>query len=613
MTPARSLAASVIALGFASSFTAPLPAYAAPAPCERAENYAAQSGAEMLRIDRLDLHSTKDLERPAIKSSAGPEQESAKAKSSTDELLGPASDLTSGNFGDSGQGVTGFLDGTSDLLKSITDGGVKAPNGPLSAVGGGAGGQDEGSGGQGGGGPAPTDDAGGRGGSGAAPEESSGGQGGGGPAPEEGSGGPGGSGPASEEGSDGQGGGSRAPEESSGGQGGGGAAPGGDASIGGVGLGEARTALIATARTNSAAVARMVDGKIDGKDSLTKPLVQLAPPTAGRGVSRSTPASTVGPLAFGSGDLDARAQWDAAMACGNTAGEAARSAASLGRVDLLRGDDGALVRVPGKLASLSTTALERRGSEPRTVASATVTAGRLTLANGKIKVQVLQAPTLTASMATGSGGAVQYRPAVVEVSGPGFKTKRLSAAGDSVNISLGDDARSAESTSLGGLPSLDGLLPGVPLPLPSVPGLPSLGAPDSESAPAAGDGTRVRISLGEVRQATKTHAIAAKVAAIKIAVSVGSGSDGPDRSDSRDHKGYGGHGGQTFAAELGIGVLEAAAVAPEAPVSPGVSGSAGGLPVTGPQAGLIAVGGASLLVAGGAALFLTRRRRRSVS
>ena len=571
MTPARSLAASVIALGFASSFTAPLPAYAAPAPCERAENYAAQSGAEMLRIDRLDLHSTKDLERPAIKSSAGPEQESATTKSSTDELLGPASDLTSGNFGDSGQGVTGFLDGTSDLLKSITDGGVKAPNGPLSATGGGAGGQDEGSGGQGGGGPAL----------------------------EEGSGGQSGSGAASAEGS--------------GGQGGGGAAPDGDASIGGVGLGEARTALIATARTNSAAVARMVDGKIDGKDSLTKPLVQLAPPTAGRGVSRSTPASTVGPLAFGSGDLDARAQWDAAMACGNTAGEAARSAASLGRVDLLRGDDGALVRVPGKLASLSTTALERRGSEPRTVASATVTAGRLTLANGKIKVQVLQAPTLTASMATGSGGEVQYRPAVVEVSGPGFKTKRLSAAGDSVNISLGDDARSAESTSLGGLPSLDGLLPGVPLPLPSVPGLPSLGAPDSESAPAAGDGTRVRISLGEVRQATKTHAIAAKVAAIKIAVSVGSGSDGQDRSDSRDHKGYGGHGGQTVAAELGIGVLEAAAVAPEAPVSPGVSGSAGGLPVTGPQAGLIAVGGAGLLVAGGAALFLTRRRRRSVS
>jgi LPXTG-motif cell wall-anchored protein len=363
------------------------------------------------------------------------------------------------------------------------------------------------------------------------------------------------------------------------------------------------TALIATGRTNSAAVARMVDGK----GSLGKPLVQQAPPSAGRGESRSTPASTVGPLALGAGDLGARAQWDAAMACGNTAGEAARSDAALGRVDLLRGDDGALVRVPEKISSRSTTALEQRGSEPRTVASATVTAGRLTLANGKIKLRVLQPPVLTASMATGSGGNVEYRPAVVEVSGPGITTKRLSTAGDSVNISLGDDPKSTESTSLSGLPSLDGLLPAAPLPLPSVPGLPSLTTPDSESAPAAGNGTQVRIALGEVRQATKAHAIAAKAAAIKIAVRVGS-----DRDDSRHPNGYGDQAGTTVVAELGIGVLEAAAVAPEAPVSSGVSGSGGALPITGPQAGLLAMGGVALLIAGGAALFLTRRRRRSV-
>jgi hypothetical protein len=69
MTPARSLAASVIALGFAGSFTTPLPAFAAAASCERAQNYAAQSGAEIVRIDRLDVHSTKDPERPKAKSS----------------------------------------------------------------------------------------------------------------------------------------------------------------------------------------------------------------------------------------------------------------------------------------------------------------------------------------------------------------------------------------------------------------------------------------------------------------------------------------------------------------------------------------------------------------
>src|SRR4051812_49087351 len=63
MTPARSLAASVVALGVASSLTTALPASAAPAACQRAENYAAQSGAEILRIDRLELRSA-EADRP---------------------------------------------------------------------------------------------------------------------------------------------------------------------------------------------------------------------------------------------------------------------------------------------------------------------------------------------------------------------------------------------------------------------------------------------------------------------------------------------------------------------------------------------------------------------
>src|SRR3954471_20311778 len=66
MTPARPLAASVVALGFASTLTAPMPAFAAPAPCERAENYAAQSGAELLRIDKLEVRTTAG-ERPTTK------------------------------------------------------------------------------------------------------------------------------------------------------------------------------------------------------------------------------------------------------------------------------------------------------------------------------------------------------------------------------------------------------------------------------------------------------------------------------------------------------------------------------------------------------------------
>jgi LPXTG-motif cell wall-anchored protein len=257
------------------------------------------------------------------------------------------------------------------------------------------------------------------------------------------------------------------------------------------------------------------------------------------------------------------------------------------------------------------------------VASATVTVGRLTLADGRITVRMLRAPMLTARMVTGSEDEVQYQPAFVEVSGRGITTKQLSAAGDSVNISLGDDERSSESMSLGGLPSLHGLSPAGPLALPSVPGLPSLGTPDAESAPAVGTGTTVRISLGDAHQATGAHAVAVTAAAIRIAIS---GESASDNSDSQGHNGYGdGRGGSSIVAEMDFGVL-AAAVAPNSPIAnsgvtgsgvtgsgvtgSGVTGSGGGLPVTGPQAGLIAISGAGLLIAGGAALFITRRRRR---
>jgi LPXTG-motif cell wall-anchored protein len=272
------------------------------------------------------------------------------------------------------------------------------------------------------------------------------------------------------------------------------------------------------------------------------------------------------------------------------------------------------------------------------VASATVTVGRLTLADGRITVRMLRAPMLTARMVTGSEDEVQYQPAFVEVSGRGITTKQLSAAGDSVNISLGDDERSSESMSLGGLPSLHGLSPAGPLALPSVPGLPSLGTPDAESAPAVGTGTTVRISLGDAHQATGVHAVAVTAAAIRIAIS---GESASDNSDSQGHNGYGdGRGGSSIVAEMDFGVL-AAAVAPDSPIAnsgvtgsgvtgsgvtgsgvtgsgvtgsgvtgSGVTGSGGGLPVTGPQAGLIAISGAGLLIAGGAALFITRRRRR---
>jgi hypothetical protein len=219
---------------------------------------------------------------------------------------------------------------------------------------------------------------------------------------------------------------------------------------------------------------------------------------------------------------------------------------------------------------------------------------------------MLRAPVLTASMATGSGGEIRYRPAMIEVSGPGIKTKRLATVGDTVEVSLGDESQAAESMSLGALSAVDAVRPGSPLPMPTVPGLPSLGTPETESAPAAGAGTEVRISLGDVRQATKGKAIAAMATAIEIAITQGAG------TDRQSQQGYGGKARAGVVAEVGFGLLEAAAVAPES-TPRSIAGASGGLPITGPQVGLLAAGGLGLLIAGGVAVFLGIRRRRSGS
>ena len=546
MTPARSLAASAVALGLAGALAAPPPAFAAPAPCERAKNYAAQSGAELLRIDRLELRTTGS-ERPVDKSGTSPSP--ADPSDSVREDPAPGATVRDSSSRSRNLGDLPPAAGQADVSPGAGD--------------------------------ATTDEEG--------ADTDSGGSGGG---------------SVIDEAVDVTKSGSRV--VTSGGDGAGNpAARTGGRIVTGVGLGEAKTALIANAQVNSAAVARMLDGQAAGKGALTEPLVRQAPPSNDRGAVRRTPASRVGPMTVGAGELDAHARWDARMACGNAAGEAAGAAASLNRVDILGGAVGALVRVPEKILSRSTTGLERRGNDPWTVASATVAAGRLSLVGDRVRVRVLRAPVLTASIATGSDGEIRYRPAVIEVSGPGITTKRLDTAGDVAEISLGDDLPAPESESLGALSTLDGVRSGSPLPLPTVPGLPSLGAFDTESAPTAGPGTEVRISLGDVRQATRGSAIAARATAIKIAITQGSA------GDRQSQQGYGGKARGGVVAEMGFGLLEAAALAPES-TSRAVGGATGGLPITGPQVALLAASGLGLLVAGGVAVFLGVRRRRSV-
>ncbi|GIM95273.1 hypothetical protein [Paractinoplanes toevensis] len=539
MTPVRSLAASVVVLGFAGTIAAPLPASAAPAPCERTENYAAQSGAEALRIDKLEMHAAERGEERPVTKDEDTDEESA-GKGAADRILGTGAagiDPTT----DNGEDADTLSEGIGILGKAVLDSvdphGVipRADSEPFSS-------------------PVESGDA----------------------------------------------------ESATGGQGGGGEADEATVTVREVGLGEARTALIGPAKVKSAAVARILDGKSTDHASWTKPVVQQAPPSHPKATKRSTGGGQAGPLKIGAGEVSAHARWDDGMACGSTAGEAARSQSSVRGAAVLAGAETALVRVPEKLAGVSTTALEGRGGAARTVASATVIAGRIDLAGGRVRVRVLRAPALTATMSATEGGEVRYEPALIEVSGDGIATERLSAAGAQAEFTLRPDRQAMEAGLLGS--GLGGLGSGSALPLPHVPGVPTvnmppaIGGPAPESAPATAGSTRVRIALGEVRKAKKGHAIAARATAITMSL---------EQVGARGKSGY---GGKPASASLNLtfGLMEAAAVAPERRTVPhDTAGEAGGLPITGPAVSGLAMGGVALLVTGVAAVLLGVRRRRT--
>lgn len=558
MKPARSLAVSVVALGFAGSVAAPLPAYAAPAPCERAEGYAAQSGAELLRIDRLEVRSGGG-ERPVTKDEAPADPPSDDKDPSNDDSGGYAGDDSSYAGGDEKGAADRLLDSgdldpaaNGDDSDTISEGIGVLGQAVVGSV---------------------------RPGNAALPPTGS-----------------------TESDTGGQGGGSviRGRE--------GGAAKGGDdaprtARLTQVGLGEARTAMVATAQVKSAAVARLLDGQADGQPGWTEPLVQQAPPTHARPATRATDAGRAGPLKLGTGNLTGHAQWDPAMACGGAEGETANAQSAVHNVNLLGNAATALIRVPQKAAGVSTTALDGIGESARTVASATVTGGGFDLAGGRVHVRILTAPSLVATMSSG-GGDVRYQPARIEVSGDGIATKRLAAAGESVDVTLDSDAREAGVLDAAGLGDLRPA--SRPLPLPQVPGLPTVSAPSpvTESAPAADGRMRLRITLGGVRQAEKGHAIAARATAIDVSLTQG------DATGGRGKDGYGGQS-SAVALDFAIGLMEAAAVAPERMSPVDTSGTGGGLPITGPGVAGPALAGVAMVLAGVGAVLLGLRRRRS--
>jgi hypothetical protein len=196
-----------------------------------------------------------------------------------------------------------------------------------------------------------------------------------------------------------------------------------------VGVAEAKSALVAAATVNAAAVTRLLDA--DGEPGLSGPVIQQAPPTTAKAVTRTLPKGAAGPLALGRGTLTSRATWDPRMACGAASGGVTRAESAVAGVGI-----GELVRVPRKARSLSTTAMEPGA---RTVASAGLTLRSLDLLDGAVRVKVVRQPALTARMSAKDSGRIRYTPPVLEVSGYNIKTHRLDAAGDFVELALSDD------------------------------------------------------------------------------------------------------------------------------------------------------------------------------
>ncbi|BCJ43933.1 hypothetical protein GCM10010168_67360 [Actinoplanes ianthinogenes] len=475
MTPARSLAAGVAALGFASTLTLPLPAFAAPESCARPQRYAAQSEAELLRVERLDLRGAvakrEHVERPSVTPS--PTEDAGEVLEELDPDESDSDDSDDAEFAP----AAFRTDDTEDV-------------------------------------------------------------------------------------------------------------------IAGVGLGDSRTVMIADAPVKSAAAGLILDGRVAGAPAAEQVLRQ-APPSRPDPIEQHVGPKRFGPIQVGGGAMAAHARWDAAFGCGTGSGTIAQSSTQLSQVRL----GGDLVRVPDKSSTLSSSGLDGHSGGGRSVASATVTAGRIEIAGGEVSIRILRAPTLRVGMSATGAGEVRFQPAVVEVSGPGVSGTRLETSSDRIDVTVDDLGPVTESSPSPVLPSRRSPLPSIPgLPVPSSGGSGG-GAPMPESAPSGK--SVVRVALGDVRQASKGHALAARATAVKVSVL--------RAGEGRGKPGYG------PVAELGIGVLAAAAVAPETAghaVEAGRQPAATTLPVTGPSLAPMVITGAGLLVGGVCAFLLGSRRRR---
>jgi hypothetical protein len=428
-----------------------------------------------------------------------------------------------------------------------------------------------------------------------------------------------------------------------------------------VGLSDSQSAFVANGKIKAATATRLLDAT--GGGPLTTALIQQAPPTHPRPSTRATKAGEAGPFTLGAGTLSSHARWRPAMACAAEAGQTTRAATTLRSAALLN----ALVSVRKTAVTESTTQLKGTGAAARSVATTTVGARTLDLLDGAVRVEFQRAPTLTASIGARNGAAVSYRPPSVEVSGKGIDRTRLDTAGDYIEITLGSDsgspAGSPESTDPRGAARSSGkpghgdstaesvplpsalahlgkkrggrLSAGLRLPVPTVPGLPEVGDDTDEGTQIPPTGTRLKISLGELRQATSGHAVAARATAIKILLT--------QATTTKSATGQVGPGPGAVVLDLDFGRLEAAAVAPgtlqaatpgshrgttaETPPGAAIGGPPGaiaggppssspqgmtsshgtGLPITGPRVAFLLITGLVLLAVGATALLIGSR------
>jgi hypothetical protein len=292
------------------------------------------------------------------------------------------------------------------------------------------------------------------------------------------------------------------------------------------------------------------------------------------------------------------------------AGPSAHSSAAILDATVL---PGALVRVPGTMASQTATGLIRHDGGVAAGAGASVALGDLRLLAGsrsEIAVRVIKSPAL--QVATSGSAPVKYSSPILAISGPGIPSRRLDEPGTTVDLGIPVSgavrAKAAEAAKAAGLPLLGGDLLGslsgtsdartgkkvAPLGLPELPdisGLPALPALRSPSAPpAAGSLAVLRLSLGDLRQAVSDHGVRASAASLRLQVFAGA----------------------RPVVDLGIGLLQAAAKAPPptdttSPSPSQAGGSGGSLPITGINVGGVVVLGALLFVIGRLLTVLARR------